>query len=290
MGVISPKDMVKDHKQVLLPLLGAAVVLVILSWWLGNEGDYLGGSGFLEDGSGGGVEGPNTGKQYDEAPEMQLQDGADYQATIKTNYGDFTIDLYEDSAPVTVNNFVFLSNEGFYDGLTFHRVVEDFVIQGGDPSGDGTGGPGYSFKDEIDPTDLGLDDVKVKDAEFLSQLYSPYNAATAGYAPNSLREHANDSLAEFYDDVIGYDYDYNLRSYAFEPGVIAMANSGPNTNGSQFFVTVSGSDSSNLNGRHTVFGKVIEGMDVVDEIGNVLVDAEDRPVDEVVIEDIVVLR
>ncbi len=289
MGVISPKDMVKDHKQVLLPLLGAAVVLVILSWWLGNEGDYLGGSGFLEDGSGG-VEGPNTGKQYDEAPEMQLQEGADYQATIKTNYGDFTIDLYEDSAPVTVNNFVFLSNEGFYDGLTFHRVVDDFIIQGGDPSGDGTGGPGYSFKDEIDPTDLGLDEVKVKDADFLSQLYSPYNAATAGYAPNSLREHANDTLAEFYDDVIGYDYDNSLQSYPFEPGVIAMANSGPNTNGSQFFVTVSGSDSSNLNGRHTVFGKVIEGMDVVDEIGNVLVDAQDQPVDEIVIEDIVVLR
>ena len=125
------------------------------------------------------------------------------QVTLKTEKGDIVIELYADTAPKTVDNFVTLSEKGFYDGLTFHRREEGFVIQGGDPNGDGTGGPGYKFEDELD------------------------------------------------DD----------RTY--DRGIVAMANSGPDTNGSQFFIMLSDYD---LPKSYSIFGKVIEGMDVVDEI------------------------
>jgi cyclophilin family peptidyl-prolyl cis-trans isomerase len=127
-----------------------------------------------------------------------------YSATIKTNYGDFEIELLPQEAPVTVNNFVFLARQGYFDGVKIHRIVKGFVIQGGDPTGKGTGGPGYKFDDEL-----------------------PVQ-----------------------------------REYG--PGIVAMANSGPNTNGSQFFVCT-GSQSKNLNHypNYTIFGKVTSGMDVV---------------------------
>jgi peptidyl-prolyl cis-trans isomerase B (cyclophilin B) len=121
---------------------------------------------------------------------------------METNKGTIELELYPQYAPMTVNNFVFLANEGFYDGVVFHRVIKDFVIQGGDPSGTGTGGPGYRFRDE-----------------------------TMG------------------------------NPLTHERGVISMANAGPNTNGSQFFIVYA--PQPHLNGRHTVFGRVISGMDEV---------------------------
>jgi peptidyl-prolyl cis-trans isomerase B (cyclophilin B) len=121
---------------------------------------------------------------------------------METTRGTIELDLYPQHAPLTVNNFVFLVREGFYDGLTFHRVIKDFVIQGGDPTGRGSGGPGYRFRDEV----------------------------------------------------IG-------NPLTHEAGVISMANAGPNTNGSQFFITHT--PQPHLNGRHTVFGRVVNGMDVV---------------------------
>jgi len=144
-------------------------------------------------------------KPYDAPPAMQIDPDQTYRATITTNRGDIVIDLYAEHAPKTVNNFVALARDGFYDGLKFHRVIPNFMIQGGDPSGNGTGGPGYRFEDE-----------------------------TAG---NPLRH---------------------------ETGVLSMANAGPNTNGSQFFITHS--PQPHLDGRHTVFGKVVEGQDVVDAV------------------------
>ena len=143
--------------------------------------------------------------QYDAPPAIQLEAGKQYTATISTNRGDIVIALDAGHAPKTVNNFVFLANEGFYDGVTFHRVIRDFMIQGGDPSGTGMGGPGYKFEDEV--------------------------------RTNPLKH---------------------------ETGVLSMANAGPNTNGSQFFITHS--PQPHLNGRHTVFGKVTSGMDVVNAI------------------------
>jgi peptidyl-prolyl cis-trans isomerase B (cyclophilin B) len=143
-----------------------------------------------------------TAKQYAAPPAMQIELAKQHAATIKTTGGDIVIDLFASQAPVTVNNFVFLAKDGFYDGVIFHRVIPDFMVQGGDPTGTGTGGPGYRFKDEFDP---------------------------------SLRHDG--------------------------PGVLSMANAGPNTNGSQFFITHKATPW--LDGKHTVFGKVTQGMDVV---------------------------
>ena len=143
--------------------------------------------------------------KWNNLPAMSIDPKKSFQAKIKTNRGDIELELYPEYAPETVNNFVFLANQGFYDEVIFHRVISNFMIQGGDPTGSGTGGPGYRFEDE-----------------------------TAG---NPLKH---------------------------ETGVISMANAGPNTNGSQFFITHS--PQSHLNGNHTVFGKVTKGKDVVDAI------------------------
>jgi peptidyl-prolyl cis-trans isomerase B (cyclophilin B) len=144
-------------------------------------------------------------KQWNKQPEMQIDPKKKYTASMNTTKGIIEIELYPEHAPKTVNNFVFLIKEGFYDGVSFHRVIEDFVIQGGDPTGTGRGGPGYSFEDEL--------------------------------KGNPLKH---------------------------ERGIISMANSGPNSNGSQFFITHS--PQSHLNGKHTVFGKVVKGLEVVDLI------------------------
>jgi peptidyl-prolyl cis-trans isomerase B (cyclophilin B) len=147
-------------------------------------------------------------------------------ATLHTNHGEIEFELFDDDAPKTVKNFVDLAHDGFYDGVVFHRVIEGFMIQGGDPTGTGRGGPGYTFDDEIN-------DNKV------------------------------------------------VR------GALAMANAGPNTNGSQFFV-VTADECSWLDGKHTVFGRVVRGMDVVDAIERVETDSGDRPRDDVVIERVAV--
>jgi peptidyl-prolyl cis-trans isomerase B (cyclophilin B) len=136
---------------------------------------------------------------------MQIDPKKIYVVTIATERGDIELELYPQHAPKTVNNFVFLAREGFYDGVRFHRVIANFVIQGGDPTGTGTGGPGYKFEDEV--------------------------------KGNPLKH---------------------------ETGAISMANAGPNTNGSQFFITHS--PQPHLNSRHTVFGKVVKGQDVVNAI------------------------
>ncbi|MFZ2423508.1 MAG: peptidylprolyl isomerase [Anaerolineae bacterium] len=144
-------------------------------------------------------------KQWSTPPAMKIDVKKNYTATIVTNRGTIEVALSAQYAPKTVNNFVFLARDGFYDGVSFHRVISNFMIQGGDPTGSGSGGPGYRFEDE-----------------------------TRG---NPLKH---------------------------ETGVISMANAGPNTNGSQFFITHS--PQPHLNGMHTVFGKVVQGMEVVNAI------------------------
>lgn len=141
-------------------------------------------------------------KKYASPPAMSIDPQKKYTAVFKTEKGEFEIELYADKAPKTVNNFVFLARDKFYDGVTFHRVIHGFMAQGGDPTGSGTGGPGYKFADEFHP---------------------------------SLRHSG--------------------------PGILSMANAGPGTNGSQFFITHVATP--HLDDRHTVFGKVQKGMDVV---------------------------
>ncbi|EFO81867.1 peptidylprolyl isomerase [Oscillochloris trichoides DG-6] len=151
--------------------------------------------------------------KWSSPPEMQIDTTKTYKVTMDTTKGFIELELYPQSAPMTVNNFVFLAKQGFYDGLKFHRVISNFMIQGGDPSGNGTGGPGYKFADEVRGNPL-----------------------------------------------------------THQTGVISMANAGPNTNGSQFFITHS--PQPHLDGKHTVFGRVVKGMEVVNAIrqGDVMVE------------------
>mgnify|MGYP000984913761 FL=1 len=150
-------------------------------------------------------------------------------AVFETNHGTFEIELFEDKAPITVKNFIDLAEKGFYDGLIFHRVIDGFMIQGGDPNGMGTGGPGYTIPDEFH-----------KDLKHDSE------------------------------------------------GVLSMANAGPNTGGSQFFITLAATPW--LDGHHSVFGKVVKGMDVVREIGKVDTDFQDKPLAKVVMEKVTIRR
>ena len=150
-------------------------------------------------------------------------------AVFETNHGTFEIELFEDKAPITVKNFIDLAEKGFYDGLIFHRVIDGFMIQGGDPNGMGTGGPGYTIPDEFH-----------KDLKHDSE------------------------------------------------GVLSMANAGPNTGGSQFFITLAATPW--LDGHHSVLGKVVKGMDVVREIGKVDTDFQDKPLAKVVMEKVTIRR
>lgn len=202
--------------------------------------------------------------------------------TLKTNKGDIVIALDGTRAPLTVGNFVKLANDNFYDGTTFHRVIADFMIQGGDPNSKdqsardkhGTGGPGYQFKDEINANSYGLDTTKIVDVIDPSQV-------------DQLKPEVKDwTIKQFYESQ-GYRYTTDLESLPLQRGVIAMANSGPNTNGSQFFI-ITAEAVSQLNGKHTPFGIVQQGMDVVLAIQNVPKDANDNPTDPVIIEDIIV--
>lgn len=141
-------------------------------------------------------------KQWTTPPAMQIDPKKNYKAHMKTDKGTMVIELYADKTPKTVNNFVFLAREGYYDNVIFHRVIDNFMVQGGDPTGTGRGGPGYKFGDEFD---------------------------------SSLKHD--------------------------KQGILSMANAGPGTNGSQFFITHG--PTPHLNGKHTVFGQVVEGLDVL---------------------------
>ncbi len=241
------------------------------------------------------------------------------RALIKTSKGDITVELFPDAAPETVRTFLGLAHgEGtytdvrnatkkvtiskpFYDGLTFHRVIPGFMIQGGCPQGRGTGGPGFFFKDEIDATVLGLDKIKVwqgrgphpwigvrSQAEFSQKVVAPMakkhkidlaklNASKAAQDELWAKIKAA-SLKDLYE-AQGYKYTPGLRSRKPVKGSLALANSGPNTNGSQFFLNLG--DTPHLTGRHTVFGQVIQGMDVLEAIGAVKTGAGNKPVEPV---------
>ena len=163
--------------------------------------------------------------QYSSPPDFLLDLEKPYTATLHTNHGDIAIELAAGRSPITVNNFVFLAKDGFYDGVIFHRVIKNFMIQGGDPTGTGRGGPGYRFRDELE-------------------------------GPGS-----------------------------YSRGTVAMANAGPNTNGSQFFICHS---DAGLPHSYTIFGKVTSGMDAVDAIATTSTDGSDRPHEDCIINSVTI--
>ncbi|MCQ6560183.1 peptidylprolyl isomerase [Paenibacillus mendelii] len=180
-----------------------------------------------------GTEAGETQKSWSKMPAMAIDESKTYLAHFKTSKGDFTAELYAKDAPKTVNSFVFLSKEKFYEGVKVHRVIETFMIQTGDPKGNGTGGPGYTVPDEL------------------------------------------------------------KNGHTYEEGTLAMANAGPNTNGSQFFIcTGPDLEGLNANPNYSIFGKVVEGMDVVHSIAKVPVEAANgevsKPKEEITINSITI--
>lgn len=168
-------------------------------------------------------------KQWSSQPDLIIDAAHSYRATIHTNHGDIDVELFADRSPSTVNNFVFLAREGFYDGVIFHRVINGFMIQGGDPTGTGTGGPGYRFRDELDAA----------------------------------------------------------KEFGYAPGILAMANAGPNTNGSQFFLM---HRDNPLPPAYAVFGRTVAGLEVIDAIAKTPTGPGDRPIEDVVITGIDILE
>jgi len=190
-----------------------------------------------------------------------------HTAVFHTSMGDITVQLDADAAPKTVTNFVALAKSGYYNGLLFHRVIPDFMIQGGDPNGNGTGGEsifGDSFEDEINANTYGLDKKKLKDAA----------------AGQPLPDEIKDKTVKEYYEMQGYVYNSKLKSLPMVHGALAMANRGPNTNGSQFFI-VQATATPWLDGKHTVFGNVTKGLDIVDAIAKVARDSSDKPLEPI---------
>jgi len=219
---------IKGQKKMIFAVIGL-IAVIFVGFYLLNTGKMDVVNEIINDDSAITYPNSNTNNQntnsnnvvtnsknnkYTSEPVMNLKPNTDYQAEIVTDKGTIVVDLYETDTPHTVNSFVFLANEDFFDGLTFHRVYPNFVIQGGDPLGSGIGGPGYKFINEI------------------------------------------------------------VAKYKFEPYVLAMANAGADTNGSQFFITTGTSKGSieSLDGKYTIFGKVLSGQSVVDAIAQVPAD------------------
>jgi len=206
------KDIIKDNKKILL-LAGGLLLACVVGLYLTKSGGLLSMNSGLSD---------LTRTTYTQA-EQVMEKNINYSAILKTTVGDITIDLLEDETPITVNSFLFLAGKNYYEDMIFHRVIKDFVIQTGDPTGTGTGGPGYYIKNEITDREFG-------------------------------------------------------------PYVVGMANSGEDTNGSQFFITSGGiaaENSAYMDGKYTIFGVVTKGFSVVDSIEKVETDKNDKPVNDV---------
>ncbi|MDE0633494.1 MAG: peptidylprolyl isomerase [Caldilineaceae bacterium] len=184
-----------------LAVLILLLILLVISSCTAPTG-ATGDSQEVEEGAAAALEPADRNGMYDDSPAMTIDPNVEYHAVFKTEKGDMRVKLFAEEAPVTVNNFVFLARDGFYNDTHFHRVLQDFMAQGGDPTNTGAGGPGYQFQDET---------------------------------------------------VAGLQFD--------RAGLLAMANAGPNTNGSQFFITFA--ETPWLNGNHTIFGEVVDGMDVL---------------------------
>lgn len=183
---------------------------------------------------------------------------------IETNVGNLEVELYSQAAPKTVANFKKLINKGFYNGIIFHRVIPNFMIQTGDPDGTGKGGPGYKFEDEISAKALGLSGKKVKNDPSISRQISP-------------DDKRREWTIEKYLESKGYKFNNDLPSLPVDYSYLAMANSGPNTNGSQFFIVTRKPGCEWLYGKHTVFGRVIKGMDIALKIESAERDKSNRP-------------
>lgn len=247
----------------------------------------------------------------------EIENPANPLVVLTTTRGDLLLELFPNEAPETVANFLGLA-EGtkpftdpytglqdmrpFYDGLTFHRVIDGFMIQSGSPTGASDGGPGYTFKDEINAVSLGLDLMPLLDEDgypnpvlgirsqedfqqrVLVPLYAAMgitNKATLDTRLDQVEQRLRTMTVKQSFELLGYRYTEAAQSHAPVRGIVAMANTGPDTNGSQFFITLAATEW--LTGKHTVFGKVCAGLEILDAIGKVRVNGEGRPLQDVTI-------
>jgi cyclophilin family peptidyl-prolyl cis-trans isomerase len=219
---------------------------------------------------------------------LPIPEKAAIYAIFQTTRGDLVLELYDKEAPRTVQNFIDLAQgqkeimgpkgperRPFYDGLKFHRVIPNFMIQGGCPLGNGTGGPGYKFDDEINAKALGLDKIRIMDSPFYNMYAQRLTVQSLKIQSKEEAEEKREALEKKYQEImelpvievlhqLGYRYNEVLNSRPAEKGSFAMANAGPNTNGSQFFINQV--DTPHLNGLHTVFGGLVQGESVLFEI------------------------
>ncbi|MCB1202240.1 MAG: peptidylprolyl isomerase [Leptospiraceae bacterium] len=252
----------------------------------------------------------------------KMLDSSNPLVLMRTNKGDVYLELYAKAAPKTVENFLQLAagtkeftdpktgtskKAPYYDGLIFHRVIPNFMIQGGDIKGDGTGGPGYRFEDEISATALGLDTKTVDELPYYGNevqnmarqiIFEKLNIKSQADL-NQKQAQANQMFKVEIDKLrkksvmeilqsIGYQFQNQLPSVEARKFNLAMANSGPNTNGSQFFINVT--DTPHLNGKHTVFGKAVGGQNVILQISEAERDARDKPKENIIIEKMILLQ
>jgi len=243
------------------------------------------------------------------------------KATMKTNYGDIELELYQDLTPITVENFIGLATgekewkdpstgeskkEPYFNGLIFHRVISDFMIQGGCPLGTGTGGPGYRFEDEFPGDEIEISgEITTEENAYLvyEKVITAHLRSTQTPNEDILAVQDQCVKAQSLNPIMAHTVEYFLEKAGMEGplvtsdlslgvdyGTLCMANSGPGTNGSQFFIVTKKDGCNWLNGKHTVFGKVLNGMDVVHKIESLEKDGRDKPLEEVkaIIEEVVV--
>lgn len=264
---------------------------------------------------------PKNKEEILQKNQISLKQSSNPIAIMETNHGDMVIELYAHAAPKTVDNFIGLASgekeftdlqnqkvkRPYFDGLIFHRIIPDFMLQGGDIRGDGTGGPGYKFADEINAKALGLDKIKVSDspqarreAEMAAQRavikklkiqsqeqFMEKQAQANRMLASELPKYLKMNLEEVYT-LAGVQYTAGLASEKNDKGTLSMANAGPNTNGSQFFVNLV--DNHFLNGKHTVFGKVLAGFAVAEKISKVERDNRDKPKNNVIMKKVRIYR
>lgn len=220
-------------KKTLISVVVFVLVIILISFLWPRTEEKTANQGVSEELLSNNLNMSESNKPVTQAPPVapsSVRPNGSNQVTINTNLGDITFETYDYDAPLAVENFLNLARAGFYDGLIFHRVISGFMIQGGDPKGNGTGDPGYVFADELNP-------------------------ATESYKTG------------------------------YKKGAVAMANRGPNTNGSQFFIMLEDYDLPN---RYTIFGQVIKGQEIVDKIGKLQTGANDRPIESVIMNQVIV--
>lgn len=261
-----------DTKKLVLLLIGS-VALVAFAFWmitpLRSEGDLL--SAIFGGGSTV-IPGANV-----KVNELEIDLSKQYTAEIITSEGAFVVELFATNAPFTVSNFVGLSNSNFYDGSSFYRIVPGFIVQAG------RNALGASSKeivmDEINAESLGLEDITVGDATFLTTVYNENDKSTYAFSPGNLSKYRNYTVKKFYQSELGYLYRTDVTSVRAERWTVGMANSGPNTATSEFFIVTAPLPQGHIDGRYTIFGRVTSGFDVVLKI-------EANPADQISISDV----